>query len=602
MASYRRFFDNLLNLFNDDRVICVGYADDGSLLLSHDNLPYLFLRLNEALAKCQQWAATFGLDISPEKTKYMLFTKKMKYRIPREGLKLKGKKIERVETFKYLGMTLHEKLSWTTHVKTKLASANKLLHKLKSYIGKTWGPSPKMTLYAYTSSIRPLLAYGSFAFANHLTGHMVNKLRSFQHKLLMSLGPFRDNTPGDSLEVIFDIMPLDLFIRGEGRKANYRLKDNFDHDWSGKGTGKRFGHVKQAQLDELEMGLIKGKCDKINTIPIWEKNYTILKSDGSDNYQGYRCYTDGSKTKHGTGSGACLMIHTHVLRTRCYGLAEHANVFQAELYAIKKAIGVMKTTKEEHNEDADFRTVRILSDSQAALMSLENIDTESQLVREVKEELNNLGRQITVELAWIKAHVNYKGNEIADKLAKTGTKLPTKACIAPGRATINAQVTKHMYELWNERWLQTEGHRQTKMFIPNVYRRGNAKKARLLSRKDTGTLVRNITGHAFLRRHNEIIENGYVAAQNAEDTPHPPVPTPAPFTEVDLESPNYARNCRLCRDHYSIETPFHLLGECNALWGPRRDHFRTYHNISAPFTDWEPSQLVGFYNEVNLEN
>ena len=52
-------FDNLLNLFNNDRVICVGYADDGSLLLSHDNLPYLFLRLNEALTRCQNWATEF---------------------------------------------------------------------------------------------------------------------------------------------------------------------------------------------------------------------------------------------------------------------------------------------------------------------------------------------------------------------------------------------------------------------------------------------------------------------------------------------------------------------------------------------------------------
>ena len=60
-------FDNLLNLFNNDRVICVRYADDGSLLLSHDNLPYLFLRLNEALTRCQNWATEFGLDISPEK-------------------------------------------------------------------------------------------------------------------------------------------------------------------------------------------------------------------------------------------------------------------------------------------------------------------------------------------------------------------------------------------------------------------------------------------------------------------------------------------------------------------------------------------------------
>ena len=44
------------------------------MLISHNNLPYIFLKLNEALEKYQKWAEEFGLDISPEKTKYMLFT------------------------------------------------------------------------------------------------------------------------------------------------------------------------------------------------------------------------------------------------------------------------------------------------------------------------------------------------------------------------------------------------------------------------------------------------------------------------------------------------------------------------------------------------
>ena len=601
-------FDNLLNLFNNEKVICVGYADDGSLLLSHDNLPYLFLKLNDALAKCQEWATAFGLDISPEKTKYMLFTKKTKYRIPIAGLKLKGKAIERVESFKYLGLHFHERLSWTTHVKTRLASATKMLHKLKSYIGKTWGPSPKMTLYAYTSSIRPMIAYGSFAFANHLTNHMVNKLRSFQRKLLMSLGPFRDNTPGDSLEVIFDVMPLDLFIQGEGRKANYRLKGNFDQDWTGQGTGKRLGHVKQASFDELEMGLPQGTCDKIDTIPIWDKRYTINIGNGDNKYQGYQCYTDGSRTKYGTGSGVCLMIHTHVLKTRCFGLTEHANVFQAELHAIKQATHLIKSTQENFANDDDFKTVRILSDSQAALMSLNKIDTDSRLVAEVKHALNELGSHLKVELAWVKAHVNHKGNEIADRLAKTGTKLATKTHIGPGRSTINNHITQYMYGKWNERWINTPGHRQTKLFLPTTLNRGLGKKARELSRTDTGILVRHITGHAFLRRHNDIIDKGYVATYsnevnqtflnhiNSDNTLHPDE-----FAEVDINSENYATACRLCKQHGSVETPFHLL-ECNALWRERRDHFRTYSQIQAPFTNWKPQQLVDFFKDVNLEN
>ena len=65
-----------LNMFNGGRVICVGYADDGSLLMSHNNLPYLFMKMNNALKDCQRWAQDLGIDISPEKPKYMLFARK----------------------------------------------------------------------------------------------------------------------------------------------------------------------------------------------------------------------------------------------------------------------------------------------------------------------------------------------------------------------------------------------------------------------------------------------------------------------------------------------------------------------------------------------
>ena len=94
---------------------------------------------------------------------------------------------------------------------------------------------------------------------------------------------------------------------------------------------------------------------------------------------------------------------------------------------------------------------------------------------------------------------------MADTLAKTGTRLTIKENIGPSRAHINAHITSHMYKTWNDRWIQTKGLRQTKLFIQNVGNRGRAKKARDLNRNDMGILVRNLTGHAFIRRHNYIV-------------------------------------------------------------------------------------------------
>ena len=577
--------------------------------MSHDNLPYLYLKLNEALKECQRWAAEFGLDISQEKTKYMLFTRKRKPKIPVGGLTLKGKRIEKVSSLKYLGMTLDDKLTWTAHIKERLDGATKLLFKLKSYIGKTWGPSPKMTLYAYTSCIRPQLSYGSFAFASKISKHMAQKLRSFQRKVLMTMGNFRDNTPGDSLEVILDIMPLDIFLRGEAKKANYRLKENFDHDWSGVGKSKRLGHVLQAKHDEIEMGLETTQSDKIDTHPIWEKNYTIVTGNGDDRYQGFRCYTDGSKTRHGVGSGACIMMHTHIMKTRCYGLKDYSTVFQAELYAIQQACKLIVEVKKDFKNDPDFKNVRILSDSKSALQALDRIDTDSRLVKETKEALNTLSKDIDTELCWIKAHVNYKGNEMADNLAKTGTKLTNKATVGPSRTHINSQITNTLYREWNERWQHTKGMRQTKLFLPNVFQRGRAKKTRDLNRYDLGVLIRNITGHAFLRRHNYIIGNSdtHVDLEDSIDDDYlrhinscTTQPQLSNLLEVDITKPEYVRVCRKCRDPNSLETPYHLFTECPAVWEYRREHLHTY-EMNNPNPKWRPRPFVDFFNALDLE-
>ena len=109
--------------------------------------------------------------------------------------------------------------------------------------------------------------------------------------------------------------------------------------------------------------------------------------------------------------------------------------------------------------------------------------------------------------------------------------------------------------------------------------------ARNLSRQDTGILVRNITGLAFLRRHNNIIKNGYTAAAfNAIDDEFinhinnigEEINDPGPLMEVDLEQPGYETACRKCRTHTSVETPYHLAMGCEATWREKLKHFGTY--------------------------
>ena len=140
----------------------------------------------------------------------------------------------------------------------------------------------------------------------------------------------------------------------------------------------------------------------------WDKNFTVEIGAGLDSACYTSCYTDGSKTTHGSGAGVCLIRGDKVIKTRAYGLSKHTTVFQSELHAIKMATSIIRDCI------APGELINIMCDSQAALRALENVDIKSKVALETIQALNSLGKDYTVSLHWIKAHVNHKGNEMAD--------------------------------------------------------------------------------------------------------------------------------------------------------------------------------------------
>ncbi len=70
---------------------------------------------------------------------------------------------------RYLGVELNSKLTWKRHVLKKVKTAKfKLMH-VRLAIGKLWGPSPKITWWAYSSIIQPALTYGCHVWERAIT-------------------------------------------------------------------------------------------------------------------------------------------------------------------------------------------------------------------------------------------------------------------------------------------------------------------------------------------------------------------------------------------------------------------------------------------------
>ena len=177
--------------------------------------------------------------------------------------------------------------------------------------------------------------------------------------------------------------------------------------------------------------------------------------------------------------------------------------------------------------------------------------------------MNLAGTEGQITIKWIKAHVGHLGNELADEAAKEGaTNLlyPRIECVAP-RNYIKAKIREHMETKWNQAWIDLELCRQTKIFFPRVDRRRSAvitKQSRELFSRAT----RWITGHNFLRRHNNITDM--------------------------IET---TKKCRYCKNQ--DETSGHIITECEAFWRERRDCFSSFWlNPQSP--NWTSYQLMDF--------
>ena len=164
-------------------------------------------------------------------------------------------------------------------------------------------------------------------------------------------------------------------------------------------------------------------------------------------------YTDGSKTAYGVGAG----IYGERPGTETQiSLGSFTTIFQAEVYAIELC-AVMLMERQAAN-----KTIRIFSDSQAALKALDSGFCVSRTVWSCRKKLNDLGACNSVTLVWIPRHTGLEGNERVDALAKAGAEaefIRPEPVLAITNSTAKQAITAWTEEIkfryWLVRWFET---------------------------------------------------------------------------------------------------------------------------------------------------
>ena len=140
------------------------FADDTNLLNSSKDLTKLISSTNEELSKVTEWFKANRLSLNVKKTHFMFFGNKQ---LPDDNsshkLMLDGSYLEQVNSTKFLGLFIDEKLTWNqhiSHISLKVSKGLGIISRVRRIFPQT------VLLMLYYSLIYPYLSYCCIIWGN----------------------------------------------------------------------------------------------------------------------------------------------------------------------------------------------------------------------------------------------------------------------------------------------------------------------------------------------------------------------------------------------------------------------------------------------------
>ncbi len=173
------------------------FADDTTFSLSHNNPEELLQMVNAELDKVYNWFAANKLTLHPLKTYYMLHFPNSKLAETFHGkVCINGHVLERIgekeaiQSYKFVGLQIDEKLSWKHHMK---AVSRKVSNGLRALVQckKVLPTSVKKLMY--NGIVKPHLEYGIVLWGS-TRGSLRNSIVTQQKKAIRAIADSRYNS------------------------------------------------------------------------------------------------------------------------------------------------------------------------------------------------------------------------------------------------------------------------------------------------------------------------------------------------------------------------------------------------------------------------
>ena len=189
-----------------------AYADDILLLCSAYSEEAAQNRTQEALNHLVRWSEEAGMQFSESKCLTIRFHKTR--RTAMLPLQIGPTRLETVQSCRYLGVILDERLSWKPHLRHAQQRTRERLALIKRLSSKTWGFAPEAMWQLTTKALEPALYYGAEVLSKVQDSayHLLIINRTIRQAGLLITGCLR-TTSYEAVYALAGLLPAQMEIR-----------------------------------------------------------------------------------------------------------------------------------------------------------------------------------------------------------------------------------------------------------------------------------------------------------------------------------------------------------------------------------------------------
>ena len=156
------------------------YADDTVLYYSSESVTSIEAKLNDDLLNVHKWFTDNLLSLNEKKSKFMLIGGQQRLKsCSGVSININESILERTDTFKYLGITINQYMTWSDHIESLVAKANQQIGLLK-HVKHLLSCPARITLY--NALILPILDYADIVWGNKDNVMFMKMLQIVQNK------------------------------------------------------------------------------------------------------------------------------------------------------------------------------------------------------------------------------------------------------------------------------------------------------------------------------------------------------------------------------------------------------------------------------------